>query len=269
MNRRCLPRGAGGFTLIELVISAALMSTILVASYMCLNAAISSQKLIEPRAEACQGARVALGILAADLRSACPLSQDFEFLGMHRMLGDVEADNLDFATHNYKPQRARQADFCEVSFYVEKDPESGDFVLWRRRNPLIALDPLAGGSREEIARRLRGVRFEYYDGYDWYDEWGDQTLNRKEKKTSTVAPNASGMPEAVRITLWLDAGARPKKSPDGEDAPVEPPLAFQTVVRLELAAVSGAGLTSGSPSTSGENTDSPGAASPAQGGRNQ
>src|SRR6266481_551267 len=40
-----------GFTLIELVISAALMSLILTAAYFCLSAALSGQRLLEPRAE--------------------------------------------------------------------------------------------------------------------------------------------------------------------------------------------------------------------------
>ena len=65
---------AAAFTLIEVAISASLMAIILVSSYACLNAALSSQKLIEPRLEVIQNARVALSLMAADLRSACTLS---------------------------------------------------------------------------------------------------------------------------------------------------------------------------------------------------
>src|SRR5207302_4017773 len=107
MNVRPSRRESSGFTLIELVISAALMALILVSAYLCMSACVSSQKLIEPRIEAFQSARVALAIMTADLRSACPLSKESEFVGMHRTLKDaeagkdVEADNLDFATHNY------------------------------------------------------------------------------------------------------------------------------------------------------------------------
>src|SRR5690242_12566682 len=154
------------FTLIELVISAALMAMILVASYSCLSAALSSQKLVEPRADVIQNARVAMALLSADLRSACPLSKDFEFLGMHRMIEDIEADNLDFATHNYTPRRAHEADYCQVSYFVEKEGDSKNVSLYRRQNPSVAPDPLSGGSRELIAQGLRGVSFEYYDGWD-------------------------------------------------------------------------------------------------------
>ena len=58
------------FTLIELVISAALASMILVGGYMCLSAGFATQKLIEPRAEIIQSARDALALMSADLRAA-------------------------------------------------------------------------------------------------------------------------------------------------------------------------------------------------------
>src|SRR5438046_451296 len=71
---------ASGFTLIELTISSALMVLILVSAYACLSSSIASRKLIEARAEAAQSARVALALLSADLRGACPISKDLPFL---------------------------------------------------------------------------------------------------------------------------------------------------------------------------------------------
>ncbi len=246
-------RQRSGFTLIELMISAALMTMILVSAYFCLSAAYSSQKLIEPRVEVVQNARVAMALMSADLRGACPLSTNYAFLGMHRMLGDMDADNLDFATHNYTPNRPHEGDFCEVSFFLEKDPVSGAGTLWRRRNPTLALDPLSGGNREEIARGLRGLRFEYYDGFDWYDTWGDVEGKGKQLSSARDQPNLFGMPDAVRITLLLDRNPRPRPPPSSGTVPSpetaaspptrgasdtdnpEPPLVFQTVTRLNLA----------------------------------
>ena len=79
-------RRSQGFTLIEVVISSALMALILVSAYLCLHAGLNSQKLIEPRAEIIQNARVAMALLTADLRGACPLAKDFQFLGTPRRL---------------------------------------------------------------------------------------------------------------------------------------------------------------------------------------
>ncbi len=251
----------GGFTLIEILISSALMALILVSGYVCLNAAISSQKLIEPRVQVIQNARVAMALMTADLRCACPLSKEYDFLGMHRMLGETPADNLDFGTHNYTPRRSTEGDFCQTSLFLEKDPESGQFTLWRRRNPRIGLDPLAGGSREEIATGLRGLKFEYYDGVEWYDTWGDAERSGKAQSSRREQYNLEGLPEAVRITLWFDPNPRARKSAAGESTTNEPPLVFQTVARLNLADVPQPDSTGGgSDSTAPSNPTQPGMA---------
>jgi hypothetical protein len=260
-------RSTLGFTLIEIVISSALMALILVCGYACLNAAVSGRKTMEPRLEVFQNARVAMAIMSADLRAACPLSKDYDFLGMHRMLGEVQADNLDFATHNYTPRRPREGDFCQTSFFLEKNPESGLYTLWRRRNPRIGLDPLAGGSREEIATGLVGLKFEYSDGYEWYDSWGDVEGRGKLQSSRRERYNLDGIPEAVRITLLFDSNPRPTKAlgseseAPSEQATAEPPLVFQTVARLNLAAIPRRNATQSSDSGSAR-TDNSGPAAP-------
>lgn len=232
-----------GFTLIEVVISVALMSMILVSAYLCLNAGLSSQKLIEPRLEIAQNARVALAMLTSDLRNACPLSTNFDFLGTPRMLGTAQADNLDFATHSYAPARAEEGDYCQVSYFAQENPKTGKLSLWRRRNPVISLDPLSGGKREELITGLRGVRYEYFDGFDWYTSWGEINT-AKALSSNRSQPNLSGLPDAVRITLAFDPDQRTKADREkSADTTEDPPLVFQTVVRLELAAGLRGGVT--------------------------
>jgi type II secretory pathway component PulJ len=232
-----ISRSNAAFTLLELVISAAIGAMILTAAALCLNASIASQKMIDPRVDAMQCARVALALMSADLRAACPLDKSYAFLGDHRVIGDMEADNIDFATHNYSPRHPREGDYCETSYFLDKGAGSSQFGLWRRRNPTLALDPISGGSREEIAPGVAGLRMEFYDGLDWYDTWGD--LNGRKSSNLTVQPpNLVGMPQAVRITLSFDSDAAPKSPEQEPHATNGPPMVFQTVVYLELAAVS-------------------------------
>ena len=233
-----------GFTLLELIISGGLMALILVSAYFCLSSAVSSRKLIEYRGDVVQNARVAMALLGADLRAACPLSKEMPFLGMQRQEGEIQADNLDFATHNYTPRRPGEGDFCAVSYFLARTEESGPYSLWRRRNPMLAIDPLSGGTREEIARALRGLKFEYYDGFDWYTQWGDPDGRGKALDSFREHPNLQGMPEAVRVTLWFETETRPaSKSRSAsksttDEAAGEPVLTFQTVCRLNLAGIS-------------------------------
>ena len=228
-------RGFSGFTLIEVVISAALMALILTAAYLCLNAGIAGKKLVEPRADIIQNARVAMALLTADLRAACPLAKEYAFLGMQRTVGEMEADNMDFATHNYTPHRAREGDYCQESFYLDKNPRTGRFSLWRRRNPLFAPDPLSGGSKEEIAQGLLGARFEYSNGTDWFSNWGEIKGAAKAENSNRDQPNLTGMPQAVRITLLFDSNPKAQPAAPSEERQPEPPLVFQTVARLNLA----------------------------------
>jgi len=241
------------------------MSLILVSAYLCLHAALASQKLIEPRVEVLQTARVAMALMSADLRCACPLSKDFDLLGTHRMSGDTESDNLDFATHNYTPRRAGEGDFCEVSFFLDKDPRSGQLSLWRRRNPRIARDPLSGGRREELAKGVVGLKFEFSDGLDWYESWGDTEGRGKQENSLRYRANLSGLPEAVRITLLLDPNPR-QKTADGQGRTNEPPLVFRTVARLNLADSSQTAPSSSSSTNPSSDTSTPGQTPPSPGG---
>jgi type II secretion system protein J len=239
MQRRVLrPWPCSGFTLIELVISASLTALILTSAYLCLSSGISSQKLVDSRTEAIQSARVAMAMMSADLRGACPLSKNIEFLGMRRIVEEMDADNVDFGTHNYTPRRAREGDFCEISYFVAMEPDSGKFSLWRRCDPTPDDEPLSGGSREEIARGVRRLRLEYYDGWEWFDEWGDPEGRGKAQNSLRDQPNLTGMPEAVRITLSLQPSVRSSTQVRKEGDTGEPPVIMQTVVRLNLAAIS-------------------------------
>ena len=254
---------SGAFTLIEVVISAALMAMILTAAYLCFSACIQGREIVEPRADTFQTARVAMALLTADLRDCCNLSADAPFLGMKRTLGEVEADNLDFATHNYTPRHPNEGDFCEVSYYVARAPD-GSFSLWRRRNPTLAPDPLSGGSKEEIAENLLGVRFEYSDGTDWYDDWGDINSKAnggtgKAQPENSDAGNLTGLPEAVRITLMLDSHPQTRhsqKTESPDETTVGPPVVFQTVAYLNLADSLNAGGSSSDNPSSTDNGES-------------
>ena len=258
-------RRDAGFTLIELTIGAALMALILGSAYACLHSGLTARRLLEPRWEAIQSARVALAMMTADFRAACPLSKESDFVGIDRKIGEVEADNVDFGTMNHSPKGPGEGDFCQTSYYLDQDRASGEFVLWRRRNPRIGLDPFVGGSREEIARGVRQLKFEYYDGFDWYDTWGDTEGNGKRETSALAASNLTGFPEAVRITLAFAAESRSRTSSatdavpagasagSGSEADRDPPLVYQTIVRVNgLGIVSG----SGSSGTMGTGTGS-------------
>jgi len=237
-----LPARSSAFTLIELVVSSALMAVVLGAAYACLQAGISTRRTIEPRSDQAQAARIALSLLSADLRAACPLHKGPEFLG------NAKANRLDFATHHFTPRREGEGDYSCTSWFIESDPASGQSVLYRRRNPGFSPDPLSGGRRDEILRPVQDLTFEFYDGFEWFDSWGDPNGEVKQASSFRPRPNLVGMPKAVRITLAVPGELIPSSSP-GNTATNAPPLLFKTVVRLEIESPASTPSNSSSPSS--------------------
>jgi hypothetical protein len=102
------------------------------------------------------------------------------------------------------------------------------------------------------------VSFEYYDGWDWYDTWGELNPQKKERRASQLAPNLSGMPEAVRVTLWFDPNPRAASKNSHETAAAavsEPPLMFETTVRLNLASASQSGFSGRGRANAGDSAE--------------
>ncbi len=256
MKKNHPPRG--GFTLVELIVASAVMAIILSGAYLSLQVGLRSQKTVESRLDAAQSARVVLAMLAADLRTACPLGKDFEFLGARRPIGGLEASNLDFVTHNHSPAAPGEGDLCEVSYYADRHPRTGRLGLWRRRDPSLDDDPLSGGSREEIVPDLAGFEVEYSDGFFWYTTWGLDPQEKARRGSSALLPaNYEGLPEAVRIAIALGEpfageGTSGDAASLGGEKREPKTLVFQTTVRLNLAgraARSGSGASSGTTGT--------------------
>jgi type II secretory pathway pseudopilin PulG len=230
------PGAKRGLTLVELMVSATLVAGVVGSACLCLITGRRAGDEAERRMDVLQSARVALERMTRDLQVACPLDPDFALIGMDRSRDGVEADNIDFATHNWTPRCPGESDLCEVSYFVDPDPETGDLALFRRRDPSPDAEPLAGGYREQIVVGVRAFRLEYYDGVAWYDEWGSALESGETftNRTDDVGYEA-GLPEAVRITLVLGP---PRRHGTGGANPApdeDPPRVFRTVVRLVLA----------------------------------
>jgi len=268
------PVSRAGVTLIELMVAATLIVGIIGSAYACLLAGHRAGNEVEQRMDIMQSARVALDLIGRDLRTACPLNDRFALIGMDRTIREgLTMSNLDFATHNWNPSRPGESDFCEVSYFVDRDPRTGGFTLYRRRDPTPDDRPLEGGYREEIAAGVRDFKVEYYDGISWYERWGssldaggaDGGLGANSEFTNDPddVQYENGLPDAVRITLSLGSPSRAiPDDPDRESPPdLERPLVFRTVVRLVLKGRSeernGASTEASSSATSDETTGEP------------
>ena len=129
------------------------MALILVSAYLCLGAGFSAQKVIEPRAEIIQNARVAMAIMTADLRAACPLSKIRDF---HRHDADDGRTwrRTILISRRIITRRATRAKaiFARKAFISTRIRRRDNSASGAGATRLIALDALSGGSKEEIAK---------------------------------------------------------------------------------------------------------------------
>lgn len=256
LNRQLRPqiqrqRQKIGFTLFELLITVAIASMVLISAYACLQAGLVTRKEMESRAETLQSGRVALNWMARDLRSASPLSVESEFVGLSRMIESIEADNIDFATRYHKPAAPGETGFRETSYFLGFNETTGTLSLWRRTDSYRDPEPLSGGLIEEIVRNVQGLKLEYYDGIEWFDDWGSAEPQPLDATSLLLNSNLSGMPDAVRITLKLavnpkkNSRSRSRSSLASSTSPLnstgessvdpaeeEDSMTFQTIVRL-------------------------------------
>ena len=268
-------RHAIGFTLFELLITVAIASMVLISAYACLRAGLMTRKEIESRAETLQSGRVALNWMVRDLRSAAPLSVESEFVGLSRMIESIEADNIDFATRYHKPAAPGETGFRETSYFLGISETTETLSLWRRTDSYRDPEPLSGGLIEEIVRNVQGLKLEYYDGIEWFDDWGSAEPQPLDATSLLLNSNLSGMPEAVRITLKLAVNLKKNSSSSSSsssasstsslnstgESSVDPAddgdsMTFQTIVRLIKTSVESEDA-SGSGSTGAGNNFNP------------
>ncbi len=253
---QCFQHQSKGLTLIELLVGVVIVSIIAGAAGASLISGLKSREIVESHAELLQTARTTMRLIERDLRDAVPLSEDFEFVGMDRELGDIPADNLDFATRNFDPQAPGERDLCEVSYFVDKARDGKGYALYRRTDPTVDDFPLEGGFREQVINGVKGFSLEYYDGFSWYDFWGRQRQRVvEETERSLLAGNLTGMPDAVRVTLILDVN-REIDVRKGTTDPDLKPMSFETIVHLVNAEWTRWGSSFSTPNLDPDNADS-------------
>jgi general secretion pathway protein J len=209
-----------GFTLIEVMIAAAITAVIGVLVAGSFSRAARSRDLAQAQDERVTGARVALSRMAHEVQEAF-ISDHYDrkrfrerptvFEGKDR----GEQDDLRFVTmtHGRLVRDVKESDQAVVEYTVEPDPErQGELALWRREKPRIDEDPTRGGTRAIVLEHVKGFDVGYWDWkkQEWARDW--TTANNERQGL---------LPTRVRLRVTL-------AMPDGKDR------TFETQTRVAL-----------------------------------
>jgi hypothetical protein len=197
---------------------------------------LTSKRAAEERTALSRAARVVLLRIGEDLQASFPFAaENARFVGETRRTSAYPQASLSFMSfaNAQLTDIGREGDWSEITYDLVPDPLAP--TLWQLvRRVRLGTDSARSAAEEEtlpLLRQVQGLRFRFFDGRGWSDEWGqDQTRGR--------------IPQAVEVELVLAAGEhrRERRTSRGED------VTFSTLVDLPLArpvnVVAGAGSAS-------------------------
>jgi general secretion pathway protein J len=202
-------RGLFGFTLIEVLISIAILAAITSLLFGAFSALKRSKDGLSRLQDRQREGRLAMARITRELQSAylsahAPLNQA---LIVQKTIFKGErgtpSDRLDFtAFANRRLDRnSHVSDQCELSYYGSPNPDgSGQNDLVRRIDTELDLEPDKGGKVEVLATDIDLFDLQYLDAQSgqWQETW-DTTQ-------STGQPDR--LPLQVRVILVLNGGSR-------------------------------------------------------------
>ena len=176
-----------GFTLIEVMISVAVLAMIGGVTYKSFDAAYSLKQRIERGAERDQTIRASLSRMAREVSMAF-LSEHYDKKRyrqrptVFRLKGRHGDDDLLFTSfaHERLQVDAKEGDQAVFEYTLARDPDNGNTNLYRRVNPIIDEQIERGGERSVLAEDV--VKFEVgcWDPKDreWRNEWDSAGADR-------------------------------------------------------------------------------------------
>lgn len=203
-----------GFTLIEILISVALISLIMLMIWQTTSQTLSAKRRMEKRDAVFHSARVSMDKMVQDFSQAFLLKGEAH-LGKKQgspILKTVfrgEADQASFPSlsHLRLFSGSRESESAEVAYKLEND------VLLRRESKGIDDNPEEGGVWVPLAKGIKKIGFEYYDGtkFDWKNSWNSESIEKEQ------------LPRAVRVQIVFEDPGRPEEE-----------LPFTTVALVEM-----------------------------------
>jgi type II secretion system protein J len=234
------------FTLLELILAAAIFSVLMAALYVVFHGAVHLRETAFKQVESALPVSAIEMIVKRDLNCVMPPSGLFAgaFTGATEEKTKTRSDTLSFYTASGTITDQQPWGDVQLVEYYLADPENSDGTEGKDLVRAVTRNLLPSETEDpEEQRLLHGVQsllFEYYDGTQWLDYWDSTTMENE-------------MPTAVHLKVEFASADKTKTSETSARS-------IETMCELVVQAPS---TDTTSQSDGGVSTDTPGGGSPA------
>lgn len=194
-----------GMTLIEILVSMAIMVSMLTIAWGTFSGGLSLKRKSEVINERFHEIRVAMGRMVDDLGAAFISANEDQSLQERRTLfigkdgSDVDELRFSSMAHRVLWADANESEQTLIYYYADRDPEdSSKTNLLRRESRRLSNEQWENepADVEVLLRDIQEVEFEYYDWRekDWRETWDSTKVDGQRGK----------LPSRVRLTIRLE-----------------------------------------------------------------
>jgi len=191
-----MPKRQAGFTMLEVMVAITITSLLLVTVYGIVSSVSSAKERLERDGAAFHQARVIFDRIGREVRSAyvsasaSSKSTSQTTAGTTRFKGGEDTAKqpyLEFSSTATSLQGG-SGGIVLIRYRLTEDPEKkdGSLVLMRRETPLFQDEE--EGQEYRLSTDIDSLRFRFYDGQAWQDEW------------------VVGLPQIIEVNLTVRSG---------------------------------------------------------------
>ena len=198
---------SNGFTLLEVLISLAIMAGIMAVIYASFSNAGRTVEQAEAKRDRMDLARTLVSKLSDDIANAYynVSLKETVFYGKRSTLDkDVPRfDSVALTTlTNWRRSDSTEMDLWEVGYNFEDLPgENNKRLVRREKRDLKNSSPLEGGTDLEVTDAVAEMRLRYYDGITWQEEWDSRSTRTLPKAVEILLVLKDGSPCLTRVEV--------------------------------------------------------------------
>lgn len=210
----------GGFTLLEALISLAIMAFMGVLIWGSFGPSWQLKQTVEEQADRDAEIRLAMNRMAREISMAF-LSNDYDKARYRQMLTVFDGrhnaggrDTLTFTSlsHQRLYENALESDQSLIQYRIAEDPQvSGQYNLMRREKTVFDDEPERGGTEDVLCENVQGLELLYWDQVkrEWVEDWSTLDVDRantlpfRVKITLSVTGNDGTSKETYTTQAWI------------------------------------------------------------------